>query len=243
MGSSGLMITSPRDPSTTSLSPDRTAAISPRTPTTSGISCARRMIAACDVLPPCSVAKPIRPDRGRCKASIGERRDDTPMLPGAERLSGKTSGKPSSVLSSRSPIASMSSLRSLKYGSFIRLKVATSASITRRTADSAASASLSINRRAASTTAASLSIMRCASTIRCPSCKSSASSRAASNPSCSSVTVTASRRRETSAGTRSGETRRSTTTSRGTIKRTSPIAMPSEAAAPLSALRTVISGD
>ena len=111
VSSSGLTMTSPSDPSTTSLSPGWTAAIKPRTPTTKGISRAFRMMLACDVLPPRSAAKPIMPVRGRCKASIGDRMDPTPIVPGGEARSAKTSGKPRSVLSRRSPMASMSAPR------------------------------------------------------------------------------------------------------------------------------------
>ena len=158
--SSGPMTTSPRDPSTTSLSPDRTAAHKPRTPTTKGISSALRMMAACDVLPPRSAAKPTRPDRGRCKASIGERMDPIPIAAGARGMLCNISGRPRSVRRRRSPMASTSAPRSRRYGSSMRSNVAAIPSITRRTAHSATTRSFSIRRRAPSTTSSSLSIIR-----------------------------------------------------------------------------------
>ena len=86
--------------------------------------------------------------------------EPTPIVPGANEVSVDTSGKPSSVRSRRSPMASMSARRSRKYGSSIRPNFAAIASITRRTAPSAAISSLSIRRRVPPTISSSLSIIR-----------------------------------------------------------------------------------
>ena len=218
---------------------DGTAAHRPRTPTTNGIPSALKMIAACEVLPPCSAAKALRPERDTCKASIADSVEPIPMVPGAAAL-GNSSGKPRRLRRSRSPIASTSAPRSRRYGSSIRSNFARIASVTRRTADSAAISSFSINRRVPSTIASSRSIRRCASTMRCPSCSCSVSRRAERDASCASVVVTASRRRAISTGTRSREIRRSTTDTRGTSTRACPMAIPSDAAIPVSVVPVAI---
>ena len=63
-----------------------------------------------------------------------------------------------------------------------------------------------------------------------------------STASCSSVEATAATSRATSDGTRSREIRRSTTTTGGTSRCAGPMAMPSEAAVPLSILPAVMGG-
>ena len=209
------------------VSPERTVATRPRTPTTNGICCALRMMAACDVLPPCSAANAKRPDRGKCKASIGVSKDPIPIAPAAAAPD-DSSGRPRSVRRRRSPTAATSVPRSRRYASSICSNFAQIASMTLRTAHSAPIRSDSIRREDPSTTSSSRSIIRCASRMRCPSCKCSASSRAESTASCASAALTASRRRVISAVTRSRAIRRSMMATGAARTRARPMAMPSD---------------
>ena len=106
-----MRITMPRDPSMPSVSPGLAMDVMRRRPKTAGISRARAMRAACEVVLPRSRANPSTFSRGRAMVSEGVRFSAT-MMQGVSQLSGSSSVMPSRLRIMRRPTSEMSSARS-----------------------------------------------------------------------------------------------------------------------------------